>query len=125
MPFIMLMHMIPRYFPEAAAAVRLMMIVRMGGLRGSIVRMLGMRNRRVQRVRKIRPDIRFFRTVIRISPTFAFQMERRCRQQFFELRSATLRTILQRGSTQFLQHIKTVATGFASIIKYRHGNYCF
>lgn len=122
---IMLVDMVPNDFPQAATTFMLaimLMVMLMTLFRRAVMRMLRMRHRRVERMSKLGAHVRLFRSFIRIAPTLALQMEGRRGQQFLKRGRPALGTIPQRIRTQLLQDIKTVAAGFASVIKYRHGN---
>jgi len=71
-------------------AVRLIL----GRLSGPIVAMLSMRCRRIERMSKFRPHIRFLWRVIRVAPTFTLEMKSGCRQHFLQRRLTTFGAIL-------------------------------
>jgi len=59
----------PAYTPAVVIVIVAMRVTDRCG--SPIVRMLGMRHRRIQSVNKFRPDVRFFRSIVRIPPAFA------------------------------------------------------
>ena len=85
-----------------------------------IVGMLCMRCRRVQRMRKFWPHIRFLWRVIRVTPTFTLEMKSGCRQHLLQRRLATFGAILQWFCAKFLQYIKGMAASITAVIKNRH-----
>jgi hypothetical protein len=87
---------------------------------GTVVMVLRMRNPGVEGMYKARPHVWLLRPVIRFTPALALQVKSGGGQLFFQPGRTALGAISQHCGTQFLQCVECVATGSATVGKYRH-----